>query len=722
MDRDSQQKVSLMSTNDNMTQLNARFIDLLISRWEYVLDLRTHLAYRSPDAEDKGEVAYWENEIGKVLEAMLACREQVKSLNETLPFDQLIATYDLSPLEAEILALALVPQLELSFRQRIARFNNNILYDFVDVDLALTLLFPSRVERLQARALFSTHSPLIAHGLLRLEWPKETKGAGVLGQELRPPERLSDFILGRRSLDASLSAVADMSDPGVRLSDVAIPGEAFEELTSFMNFFERSQGEARVGSGGPYPDGGGMAISFVGPPGTGKSMLSEAIAGELKRPLIVVDSSRLTGDTDKSHALTEKIFAEAQVQGAVLLFDRCEPLFAKGNARLPILYSQMDRFGGLVILTLSKADDLDSGLERHITWQLTLEIPEVEQRKLIWKTHLPTSIALADDVDVEDLGTRFEITGGQIRNACILAETRALALKDAQASIDLEMLKSAAYAQLRADMTEYAVRSKVNLTLKDLVLPEKELGLIHEVLEACQNRVYVMSKWGFGKRLVTGKGICCLLKGEPGTGKTLCAELLAAELGMKLYQISIPKIVSKFIGETEKNIAKIFSTARANHSMLLFDEADSLFTKRVSVENAIDRFSNMETNMLLQEIERFEGIVILTTNLDKNIDDAFSRRIQFKIDFPFPTPENRAIIWRSLVPKECPIADDIDFDDLGEAFELSGGYIKNAVVRAAYRAAARQGEISYEDIEFAAEQECKSAGKLFRSARAQDDW
>ena len=219
-----------------------------------------------------------------------------------------------------------------------------------------------------------------------------------------------------------------------------------------------------------------------------------------------------------------------------------------------------------------------------------------------------------------------------------------------------------------------------------------------------------------------GKGICCLLKGEPGTGKTLCAEILAAELGMKLYQISIPKIVSKFIGETEKNIAKIFSTARANHSMLLFDEADSLFTKRVSVENAIDRFSNMETNMLLQEIERFEGIVILTTNLDKNIDDAFSRRIQFKIDFPFPTPENRAIIWRALVPKECPIADDIDFDDLGESFELSGGYIKNAVVRAAYRAAARQGEITYDDIEFAAEQECKSAGKLFRSASAQDDW
>ena len=711
-----------MSLQKNITELNARFVDLLIARWERVLDLRTHLAYRRGDEDDQGQIAAYEAEIRRLLAAIDECREEAKKLQQVLPFDRLTQSYNLSSLEAEILELAMVPHMELSFRQRIARFNNNILYDFVDVDLALTLLFPTRVERLQARALFSANAPLISHGLVRLEKAKEAKGSGVLGQELRPPDRLSDFVLGRRSLDASLRSVAEMSDPNAELDEVAIPEESRTELTSFLTFFEKSQGGARVGVGGPFPEGGGMAISFVGAPGTGKSMLSEAIGATLKRPLIVVDSGRLTGDADKAHLLTQKLFDEARVQGAVLVFDRCEPLFAKGNARLPVLYSLMDRFGGLVILTLSNTDELDPGLERHITWQLTLEIPEVEQRTMIWKNHLPSSVALAEDVDVEDLGTRFEITGGQIRNACILAETRALAMKDDKAVIDLAMMKSAAYAQLRADMTEYAVRSKVNLTLDDLVLPEEELGLVREVLEACQNRVYVMSKWGFGKRLVTGKGICCLLKGEPGTGKTLCAEILAAELGMKLYQISIPKIVSKFIGETEKNIAKIFSTARANHSMLLFDEADSLFTKRVSVENAIDRFSNMETNMLLQEIERFEGIVILTTNLDKNIDDAFSRRIQFKIDFPFPTPENRAIIWRALVPKECPIADDIDFDDLGENFELSGGYIKNAVVRAAYRAAARQGEITYDDIEFAAEQECKSAGKLFRSASAQDDW
>ena len=711
-----------MSQAPKIPQVNAAFVDAMIARWERTLELRAFLVFKKPEEKDGGEVEYFHGEIQRYLAAMEECRVQAKRLKTVLPFDQLVSTYKLSPIEADILQLALVPQMELSFRQRVARINNNIIYDFVDVDFALALMFPTRSERLQARGLFAANAPLISHGLLSLTRGKETKGSGLLALELKPPERLADFVLGRRSLDAGLKEFADLTDPTLSLDEVALPDEARGELLSFLSFFEGQVGAAESGLGGPFPDGGGLTISFVGPPGTGKSMLSHAVCTALNRPLITVDSSRLAAVTDRAHDVTSQLFSEARVQGAVLLFDRAEPLFAKGNAKLPMLYTQMERFGGLVILTTNKSDEVDPGLERHVTWQLILEIPEVDQRKTIWANHLPTAVPMAKDVDVDDLAARFEITGGQISNACILAETRALAHRDESPEITYDMLKSAAYAQLRADMTEYAVRSKISLTLNDLVLPDQEMGLIREVLEACQNRVFVMSKWGFGKRLVTGKGICCLLKGEPGTGKTLCAEILANELGMKLYQISIPKIVSKYIGETEKNIAKIFSTARANHSMLLFDEADSLFAKRVSVENAIDRFSNMETNMLLQEIERFEGIVILTTNLDKNIDDAFSRRIQFKIDFPFPTAENRTIIWRGLVPKECPISPDIDFDDLGENFELSGGYIKNAVVRAAYRAAARGDSISYDDIEFAAEQECKSAGKLFRSSKASDDW
>jgi len=699
---------------------NAAFIDLLIRRWERIIDFHTALRHGMFDPENPPTAEGLQAELASLDAGISQLRSEAKKAKMAFPLDQVVASYDLDRVESQILELALIPQVDLSFRQRIARYNNNILYDFVDVDIALGLMFSSRVERLQARRYFGSDAPLINHKLLQFKPPKDAKGTGLLAQELRPPERLADYILCRRSLESSLRSVAELVDPKIGLNTVALPEEVRVEVETFIRHFaERHGGEL---SAGPFAAGGGLTIALVGDSGTGKTMLSHAIASELGRPLIAVDSGRLAAMGDKADPIIDTLFTEASVMGAVLLLDRCEPLLAKGNARLPAVLGELDRFGGLAILVTTKPDELDGGVERHVAWQQKMEMPDPDLRTMIWYQNVPRSVPHHEDVDVEDLGTRYELTGAQIRSACALAEKRAQASPEPDAKLTLEDLKNASMAQLRADMEEYSVRSKVTLTLDDLVMPEKEKVLIREVLQACQNRVFVMSKWGFGRRLVTGKGICVLFKGEPGTGKTLCAEILARELGMRLYQISIPKIVSKYIGETEKNIAKIFSTARANHSMLLFDEADALFTKRVAVDSAVDRFSNMEVNLLLQEIERFEGITILTTNLDKNIDDAFSRRINFKIDFPFPKPEHRALIWKGLFPKECPVAEEIDFDWLGESYELSGGFIKNAVVRAAYRAAASGKPISNDDIEFAAEQECKSAGKLFRATNREDDW
>jgi SpoVK/Ycf46/Vps4 family AAA+-type ATPase len=710
-------------SDDSFKAANAEFIDLLIRRWELRLDYQIGLrqgfgGQLEPEAASK----VFADTMAHLDGALSTLRTKGKRGVRSFPFDQVVKGYELDENEAQILELGLMPLLDLSFRQRIARLNNNILYDFVDVDLALSLLFDTRTERLQARRYFASEGPLILNKLLILASPKEAKGSGLLAQELKPPDRLADFVLCRRTLDVSLRPYAELSDPSTTLDDIALAGRDREDIQGLVRYFAGKKGGDGL-SGGPFSLGEGLAIELVGPSGTGKTVLTHAVACELHRPLITVNCGRLSGAGEKFGDLVEHLFAEARVQGAVLLFDRCEPLFAKGNPRLPLVLDNLARFGGLSVLTTNRQDEVDPGVERYVAWQLKMEMPDVAQRQQIWRANLPKRVALAEDVDVEDLATRFEITGGQIKNACTVAETRALSSPPEHASVTHQMLKSAAQGQLRANMEDYSVRSRVSLTLDDLVLPDKEKVLVREVLDACSNRVFVMSKWGFGHRLVTGRGICVLFKGEPGTGKTLCAEILARELDMQLYQISIPKVVSKYIGDTEKNIAKIFSTARANHSMLLFDEADSLFTKRVTVENAIDRFSNMETNMLLQEIERFEGISILTTNLDKNIDDAFARRIQFRIEFPFPDAEHRELIWKSHFPKECPVDDDIDFHALGECFELTGGNIKNAVVRAAYRAAARQASISSADIEFAAEQECKNAGKIFRSISArQDKW
>ncbi|MGM0576177.1 MAG: AAA family ATPase [Myxococcota bacterium] len=710
-----------MTVEDGFSELNAAFLDRVLRRWEARIEHHVRLKHGAFETEE--DAAKAEEQVratlGAIGEEIAELRAWAGEKGWRFPLDQVVGTHRLDAIEASILELALAPLLDLSFRQRIARYNNNILLDFVDVDLALSLLLPRRQDRLRARAYFAEDAPLLVHRLLTLESPREPKGSGMLARELRPPERMADFVLGRRSLDVALRPHARLVMPRASLEQVVLPpGEKESLLRLAKAFAAEGPGQAP-----PFPVGRGLVVEVAGPPGTGKTLLAEALAHHLGRPLVHVDSASLHGATDFPR-LVDALVSEARVQGAVLLLDRCEPLLAKGSSRLPALFGQLGRFGGLAVLTNSRPEELDPGVERHVAWKLDLGMPEADERQALWEVHAPEGVTVGDDVDLQDLASRFELTGGQIHNAWEVAFRRAeaRAADGDDPHIDQGALREAAQAQIRANMDDYSIRSKVDLTLDDLVLPDREKGQVREVLDACRNRVFVMSKWGFGKRLVTGKGLCILFKGEPGTGKTLCAEIMASELGMKLYQVSIPKIVSKYIGETEKNISKIFSSARANHSMLLFDEADSLFTKRVAVENAVDRFSNMEVNLLLQEIERFEGVTILTTNLDKNIDDAFARRIQYKIDFPFPNPEHRALIWRTLFPKEAPVDGEIDFEDLGEAFELSGGHIKNSVVRAAYRAAGRDSAITWEDIEFAAEQECKNAGKLFRTSKAHDDW
>jgi len=207
-----------------------------------------------------------------------------------------------------------------------------------------------------------------------------------------------------------------------------------------------------------------------------------------------------------------------------------------------------------------------------------------------------------------------------------------------------------------------------------------------------------------------------LFDGPPGTGKTFTAEILATELRLPLYRVHIPNVVSKWVGETERNIAEIFVRARAARAMLLFDEADSLFGRRsANASSANDRYANMEVNLLLQEIERYDGITVLTTNLFGNLDEALQRRIQFRVTFPFPEPEERGNIWKMLTPPEAPLDDSVNFAQLGKEFELAGGHIKNALLRAAYRARAEGDAIAQQHLIDAAVAECQAQGKIVRT-------
>ncbi len=271
--------------------------------------------------------------------------------------------------------------------------------------------------------------------------------------------------------------------------------------------------------------------------------------------------------------------------------------------------------------------------------------------------------------------------------------------------------------QLRNRLDDYAIVTRGRLRLSDIVLPDDVREQIAELLAACRNQRHVLNEWGFGERLVTGRGIVAIFDGVPGTGKTLCAEILGVELGLAVSRIDIPSVVSKWVGETGQRLQDIFRRARATRTILLFDEADALFGRRVEQsERATDRYANMEVNLLLQEIERYDGIVILTTNLFGALDDAVLRRVQYRVTFPEPDAAARGRIFRTLVPRGTPVDDDVDFVALGRESELPGGRIKNAVLRAAYRARqAGARAIAMTHFRSAASDECKAAGKLVRA-------
>jgi SpoVK/Ycf46/Vps4 family AAA+-type ATPase len=236
--------------------------------------------------------------------------------------------------------------------------------------------------------------------------------------------------------------------------------------------------------------------------------------------------------------------------------------------------------------------------------------------------------------------------------------------------------------------------------------------MLRELIQTVQGRGLVMEEWGVGRKLKTSSGVTVLFAGPPGTGKTMSAEVIAGELGLDLYKIDLSMVVSKFIGETEKNLGKIFDEAQSSSAILFFDEADAIFGKRSEVKDSHDRYANMEVSYLLQRMEQYDGVTILATNLRANMDEAFTRRMQFIVDFPFPDAEERLFIWQTLFPADLPKADDINLSLFATRFKLAGGNIRNIIAGAAFLAAANGGVVTMEHLLHGTRRELQKMGRL----------
>jgi SpoVK/Ycf46/Vps4 family AAA+-type ATPase len=338
-------------------------------------------------------------------------------------------------------------------------------------------------------------------------------------------------------------------------------------------------------------------------------------------------------------------------------------------------------------------------------------VPRTGARIAAWTESLALTIGAADDTLAETLGGRFRLCADQIRDAALTARRLAVSRGADGASAVPEPADffAAARAQCNHELASVASRVEPSATWSDIVLPSDSVAQLQELCARVAFSHRVLEEWGFDRRLSHGKGIAALFSGPSGTGKTMAAEVIANELGLDLYRVEIPSIVSKWIGETEKNLDKVFRLAE--NAILFFDEADALFGKRSDVRDAHDRYANVEISYLLQRMETFEGLAILATNVRHHLDEAFLRRLTFVVQFPFPDDAQRQAIWERIWPAQTPLAADLDFPRIARMFRLSGGNVKNVALAAAFGAAARGEAVGLDDVVHAVRREYQKLGK-----------
>lgn len=423
------------------------------------------------------------------------------------------------------------------------------------------------------------------------------------------------------------------------------------------------------------------------------------------RPLLMLDAGVLEEDDQE---LLGDALRECRIYGAYLLIkDLPEGWFGKGLHRSRLFRWMAGEVG--VIFTIGEKPLCPGAyLDRIAYLEFPLGLPDYQESTALWERQLQAEDA--DHCPPREWANKFLFTPGQIEKA--VKNARQYAFIDGRSQVEREDLQKGCYHLLQDGMGKKAVKIKPCYTWEELILPPFQKKRLKDACDQVSYKKWVYETWGFARKISYGRGISVVFAGPPGTGKTMAAQVMASELYLDLYRIELAAVVSKYVGETEKNLEEIFEQAEKSQVILFFDEADVLFSKRTEVRDSNDKYSNMEAAFLLQKMEEYEGITILATNYLQNFDEAFKRRMKFIIDFPFPDADRREQIWKQAFPARTPVREDLDFEFLSAAFELSGSNIKNVALHAAFLAAAGQSRVSMAHIIAGIRNEYAKSGKI----------
>lgn len=595
--------------------------------------------------------------------------------------DGLAGRFGLSSLDLDLLLVAVAPDLDARFERLYGYLNDDLTRRRPTVGLALELC--GLAGAASARFRLAPGAPLIAGGLVEVTEPERPP----LSRVLAVPDRVTGHLLGSAQPDARLAGVL---------------GEPREDPTAEAEEVRRTAAAAKAGVG---------LVQLRSRGGDAEGLATAALRAAGLRP-IVLDATALARRSGDVPELARAAAREARLTGAGVVLGPLEALPAEPAERARTVRDLCAALRGIPLLMYG-TEGWDPLWAADTPVVLTVPAPSPERQAARWRHALDR--AAGDGFvtgDAEALAravAAHRLDSGQVRRAADVAvRTAAVAGRPVRP----DDLQTAVRAQNGAGLDRLARRVEPGVGWDDLVLPPTTHRRLRELALRARHRDQVLGQWGMRPGGGRGRGVIALFAGESGTGKTMSAEVVASDLGMDLYVVDLSTVVDKYVGETEKNLERIFTEASAVNAVLLFDEADAIFGKRSEVKDAHDRHANIESAYLLQRMESFDGIAVLTTNLRANLDEAFTRRLDVVADFPVPDAGHRLALWERCLGDRLPRADDLDLAFCADRFELAGGSIRACAVTAAYLAAESGRPLTMRQVVTAIVQEYRKLGRL----------
>ncbi|HEY0993419.1 MAG TPA: ATP-binding protein, partial [Kofleriaceae bacterium] len=593
------------------------------------------------------------------------------------PLDTLCAEHGISKTGEIVLLFVAAPALWGELARLYGILSNDSARATCDEHLLWQLLGHALSRREVAREL-DPDSPLVHHGLIR------ANDRGRPFQALVPDPIVVKLLAGS-TVDEDFEHGVTRVPASVALDDLMLPAKVIDRAFADL-------AAAPIGMG---------RLVVTGRSGSGRRTLLATLAQLAGRTLATIDGAMLI--REKRLADLAGMLQHANMRGWLPCVDGLDTIASDdASSRGTVRELLRDHVGPLAVR-----------LARHVPPPLEpgyvlVELPTstIAERAGQWTTILASVNMTIRDVD--ELSARFTVGAGTIRRVATSVARGSPADPDAA-------IEAALRQYLETKLGAVATRVTRLATWSQIVLPADIHDSIVELVARIRHRRTVYDTWGFDQVMSTSRGLTALFQGGPGTGKTLVASAIANELGLDLYRIDLSRVMSKWIGETEQNLGKVFDAAEEGQALILFDEADSLFSKRTEVRTSVDRYANLEVNYLLQRLDTFEGVAVLTTNFGTAIDAAFKRRLSCRLTFPFPDDEARERLWRVHLPDQLPLAGKLDLGDLARRYKMSGGYIRNAALRAAFLAAEEQAPLSQDHLERAVRAEFREGGKLAES-------